>query len=111
MGERLRGALKFGTYILKPDGHQPILGDTQGTEALGWKTWLEWHAKTDGYPELVYSLTAGSCGSRPTQPDAILTPDFNQTVYLALKTGFLERCCGCAPRLCLQPYLYRKCVA
>jgi hypothetical protein len=104
VGERLSRALTYGAYILKPNGRQPMLGDTQGTEALGWKTWLDWYADVDTYPELLYSLTAGSRGRQPAQADLICQKsgyaifrdqwrkgqDFDQTVYLALKAGFLS---------------------
>ena len=104
LGERLSGALKYGTYILKPDGHQPILGDTQDTEALGWKEWLNSYADVDGFSNLVYSITAGARGVQPTQTDMVFKKSgyaifrdqwkqgdsFKQTVYLALKAGFLS---------------------
>jgi len=104
MGERLSGALRFGAYIIKPDDLQPLLGDTQGTEALGWKTWLNSYADIDTFPELLYSVTAGARGRQPAQPDMVFKKsayaifrdrwrkgsEFNQTVYLALKAGFLS---------------------
>jgi hypothetical protein len=104
LGERVAGALKFGTYIIKPDGHQPMLGDTQDTEALGWKEWINSYADVEGFSNLLYSVTAGARGTQPTQTDMVFKKggyavfrdqwredkDFDQTIYLALKSGFLS---------------------
>src|SRR5678810_1461646 len=81
-----------------------MLGDTQDTEALGWKEWLNSYADVDGFSNLVYSLTAGARGVQPTQTDRVFKKSgyaifrdewkqgdsFKQTVYLALKAGFLS---------------------
>ena len=104
IGQRLSGALEYGAYIVKPDGHQPMLGDTQETEALGWKNWLDSYADVDGFSNLLYSVTAGARGTQPVQADKVFQKsgyaifrdqwrtgkDFDQTVYLALKAGFLS---------------------
>lgn len=104
IGERLPGALMFAAHILRPDGCQPILGDTQCRVVPGWRNWSTSFAGINELEYFLYSVTAGREGKKPLEVDHVFkgsgyaifrdawreADNFSQTVYLVFKSGFLS---------------------
>ena len=96
-------ALEYTAYITKPNGKYPLFGDAEeiyrpeDNKALGALNGF-------AYQHFLYSVTQGERGTRPPQTDYVFQrsgyaifrdvwhgrSDFAQTIYLALKAGFLS---------------------
>ncbi len=62
----LERMVRFASYVVQPDGHIPMLGASQGLLVRKHQPVLL--AKMGAtYPELAHMLTAGMCGSAPTE--------------------------------------------
>lgn len=96
-------ALKFITYILRPDGNVPIIGDSeQGQTSDAYKAFYE---NTQEYSNLLYVLSLGNGGMKPIETNVVYEKsgyvvfrdkwydkeEFNQAIQLVCKVGCLSR--------------------
>lgn len=102
LNDLLSDGMRYLAYATRPDGRFPIIGDTLRRKVSNPFGTL---SELSAYHELEYSLSGGRRGHKPSRADAVYPKsgyailrdawhdpgDFDQTVYLFFKCGYLGR--------------------
>src|SRR5690606_4091756 len=62
-------ALRFVTYVLRPDGNLPPVGDTEQLPTSD--AYREMLGKTEAYKQFAYALSQGGKGEKPLQVNVV----------------------------------------